>query len=132
MASEEVEILSDCASDRSSEDSEEISGTEAFGESSTLSGKFHSDVWRYFTRSTNGKKALCQLCNKEYASHETTSNLRYHLQIIILRININQKWFPMELLGFLRISCKIVRAKKVNKMMPTFPLPYISLLTPGS
>ena len=84
MSSEEVEVLSDHASERSSElNSEETSETEAIGEtesSSASSGKFRSDVWSYFTKCTNGKKALCQLCNKEYAYHGTTSNLRDHLQ----------------------------------------------------
>ena len=57
MASKEVESLGDCASNRSSENSEETSETEAIGKtesSSTLSGKFRSDVWSYFTRCTNG------------------------------------------------------------------------------
>ena len=80
MASEEVEVLSDHASERSSElNSEETSETEVIGEtesSSTPSGKFRSDMWKC----TNGKKALCQLCNKEYAYYGTTSNLRDHLQ----------------------------------------------------
>ena len=69
MAYEKVEALSDHTSDRSSElNSEETSETEAIGEteSSASSGKFRSDMWSYFTKYTNGKKALCQLCNKEY------------------------------------------------------------------
>ena len=73
MASgEEVEALSD---------SEEISETEAIGDdSSTSSGKFCSDVWNHFSKCAARKKAICKLCNKEYAYLGMTSYLRDYLQ----------------------------------------------------
>ena len=75
-----AEALSDRASNISSEinseESQETSETEAIGEmSNTLSGRFCSDVWNYFTKCTNPKKALYQLYNKEYAYHGMISNL---------------------------------------------------------
>ena len=51
-------------------------GSGRFGGES--SGK--SDVWKYFNKSTDGKKAECKLCSKILAYHGGTSNLRTHLQ----------------------------------------------------
>ena len=83
MASDEV--LSHHASDRSSKVNTEESNTSeteaAIDESScSSSGKFRSDVWKYFTKCASRKKALCQLCNKEYAYLGAASNLCVHLQ----------------------------------------------------
>ena len=51
--------------------------------SSTLSadssGKHKSDVWQYFTKDKERKKAKCQLCSKEFVFHSGTTNLREHL-----------------------------------------------------
>ena len=38
-----------------------------------------SDVWQYFTKDKDRKKAKCQLCFKELAYHSGTTNLREHL-----------------------------------------------------
>ena len=51
-------------------------GSGRFGGES--SGK--SDVWKYFDKSADGKKAECKLCSKVLAYHGRTSNLRSHLQ----------------------------------------------------
>ena len=78
-------VSSHHTSDRSSEVNTEESDTSeteaAIGESScSSSGKFCSDVWKYFTKCARRKRALCHLCNKEYAYLEATSNLRDNLQ----------------------------------------------------
>ena len=43
----------------------------------TNSRRTKSDVWEFFIRQE--KSALCKICNKEYAFHGGTSNLRDHL-----------------------------------------------------
>ena len=48
MASEEVEILSDPTSDRSSKNSNKTEAIDETESSSALSGKFPSDVWSYY------------------------------------------------------------------------------------
>ncbi len=47
--------------------------------SSSGSGRVQSDVWKFFEKRKEAKKAKCQLCNKELAFHGGTSNLRDHL-----------------------------------------------------
>ena len=42
------------------------------------SGK--SDMWKYFNKSADGKKAECKLCLKVLVYHGKNSNLRAHLQ----------------------------------------------------
>ena len=51
-------------------------GSGCFGGES--SGK--SNVWKYFNKSADGKKAECKLCSRILAYHGGTSNLRTHLQ----------------------------------------------------
>ena len=43
------------------------------------SASVRSDVWKFFCK-TAEKKLSCKLCNKEFAYHGGTSNLRDHLQ----------------------------------------------------
>ena len=38
-----------------------------------------SDVWKYFSKDKDRKKATCQLCSKELAFKSGTTNLREHL-----------------------------------------------------
>ena len=51
-------------------------GSGRFGGES--SGK--SDVWKYFDKCADGKKAECKLCSKVLAYHGGSSNLRSHVQ----------------------------------------------------
>ncbi len=43
----------------------------------SASNRVRSDVWQFFKKSGE-KSALWKLCNKEYAYHGGTSNLRDH------------------------------------------------------
>ena len=43
----------------------------------TYSRRVKSEVWEFFVK--KDKSALCKICNKEYAYHRGTSNLRDHL-----------------------------------------------------
>ena len=45
--------------------------------SRTSSRRVKSEVWEFFVK--KDKSALCKICNKEYAYHGGTSNLRDHL-----------------------------------------------------
>ena len=38
-----------------------------------------SDVWKYFTKTPDRKKAVCSLCDREFAYSGGTTNLRDHL-----------------------------------------------------
>ena len=38
-----------------------------------------SDVWKYFTKTPDKKKAICSICHKELAYSGGTTNLRDHL-----------------------------------------------------
>ena len=38
-----------------------------------------SDVWKYFTKTANKKKAICSICKKALAYSGGTTNLRDHL-----------------------------------------------------
>ena len=111
------------ASEESSSTSEEITETESIVESSSGStGKFRSDVWCYFTKKAFEKKALCQLCNREYAYLGTTSNLRDHL----LRFHkdkykgkdgTNNKQQSNIDTFVTRAKCPSVRAKKITELV---------------
>ena len=127
MASDEVS--SHHASDRSSEVNTEESDTSeteaAIGESScSSSGKFRSDVWKYFTKCASRKRALCHLCNKEYAYLGATSNLRDHLQ----RYHKDKYRVKSDFNGterntvtidsFLsRAKCPVTRAKRITELI---------------
>ena len=54
-----------------------VSGKSTLSADSSASHK--SDVWQYFTKDKERKKAKCQLCSKELAFHGGTTNLREHL-----------------------------------------------------
>ena len=45
--------------------------------SKSYSRQVKSEVWEFFVK--KDKSALCKICNKEYAYHGRTSNLRDHL-----------------------------------------------------
>ena len=47
--------------------------------SADSSASHKSDVWQYFTKGKERKKAKCQLCSKELVFHSGTTNLREHL-----------------------------------------------------
>ena len=47
--------------------------------SADSSASHKSDVWQYFTKDKERKKAKCLLCSKELAFHSGTTNLREHL-----------------------------------------------------
>jgi len=47
--------------------------------SSGGSGRAPSDVWKFFEKKKEAKKAKCTVCGKELAFHGGTSNLRDHL-----------------------------------------------------
>lgn len=47
--------------------------------SADSSASHKSDVWQYFTKGKERKKAKSQLCSKELAFHSGTTNLREHL-----------------------------------------------------
>ena len=38
-----------------------------------------SDVWKYFTKTPDKKKAICSICHKELAYSGGTTNLRDHV-----------------------------------------------------
>ena len=54
-----------------------VSGSSTQTADSSVSHK--SDVWQYFTKDKECKKAKCLLCSKELAFHSGTTNLREHL-----------------------------------------------------
>ena len=47
--------------------------------SADSSASHKSDIWQYFTKGKERKKAKCQLSSKELAFHSGTTNLREHL-----------------------------------------------------
>lgn len=71
MASQEVGCSSDFVS-------KELDG---------YSGHKISDVWKYFTKTTDKKRAICSICQKDLAYSGETTNLCEHLSQNI-RINI--------------------------------------------
>ena len=48
------------------------------------------EVWEFFVKKDTDKSALCKICNKEYAYHGGTSNLRDHL----MRAHPSKLHFP--------------------------------------
>ena len=81
MASKEVEVFIDCASDRSSENSEEISKTSHWwnwNQQHFVTQVLLRCVELFYQVYINGKKALCQLYDNEYVYH---GNLWDHLQL---------------------------------------------------
>ena len=54
-----------------------VSGSSSLSADSSASYK--PDVWQYFTKDKECKKAKCQLCSKELAFHSSTTNFREHL-----------------------------------------------------
>ena len=51
----------------------------ASGSESEPSVSHKSDIWKYFSKDKDHKKAKCQLCSKEFTFHSGTTNLREHL-----------------------------------------------------
>ena len=56
-----------------------VSGSTCCTQSADSLPSLKSDVWNYFTKDKERKKAKCQLCSKELAFHSGTTNLRDHL-----------------------------------------------------
>ena len=56
-----------------------VSGSSSSTQSANSLPSLKSDVWNYFTKDKERKKAKCQLCSKELAFHSGTTNLRDHL-----------------------------------------------------
>ena len=54
-------------------------GSGSRSSSGSSSGRVPSDVWKFFEKQKETKKAKCTLCCKELAFHGGTSNLRDHL-----------------------------------------------------
>ena len=55
------------------------SDSDSSGSGSTSSNRKVSDVWKYFTKLADMKKAVCTICQKEFAYLGGTTNLRDHL-----------------------------------------------------
>ena len=74
-----------------------------------------SDVWEFFSK--KDKSALCKICNKEYAYHGGTSNLRDHL----MRLHPSKLPSPSNqplLDSFLKQSkCSDYCAKKITELI---------------
>ena len=79
-----------------------------------------SDVWKYFTRTPDKKKAICSICHKELAYSGGTTNLRNHLSS-----KQPLQYFPASktpagsktttLDGFVRVSkCSEARTKSIT------------------
>ena len=72
-----------------------------------------SDVWEFFSK--KDKSALCKICNKEYAYHGGTSNLRDHLMCLHPSKLPSPSNQPL-LDSFLKQSkCSDYRAKKITE-----------------
>ena len=74
-----------------------------------------SDVWKYF-RKTGPKNVKCTLCDKSYAFHGGTTNLRDHL----LRIHANEfkpKQQPRLDTFMIRGKCPESRAKRITELI---------------
>ena len=79
---------------------------------SSSSNREKSDVWKYF-RKTGPKNVKCTLCDKSYAFHGGTTNLRDHL----LRIHANEfkpKQQPRLDTFMIRGKCPESRAKRIT------------------
>ena len=84
-------------------------------ESSSSSNREKSDVWKYF-RKKGPKTVECTLCDKEYAFHGGTSNLRDHL----VRMHSNEfkpKQQPCLDAFVIRGKCPDSRAKRISELI---------------
>ena len=74
-----------------------------------------SEVWEFFVK--KDKSALCKVCNKEYAYHKGTSNLRDHLSHAHpakLRSSQNQPSLDPYLS---HTKCSDSRAKRITELV---------------
>ena len=82
-----MDASSACAnvSSSSSDVSERDGGSES---SSEISKPKRSDVWKYFKKIDEQKKALCKLCNKDLAYQGGTTNVKHQL-VICFVVNLS-------------------------------------------